>query len=79
MILSFSISQAKIMWLLDTLSRCLVALDDGKVGWLKSCHNDVVGHLGVTATCKKLQDAGHSWRGMRVDVVILVHSVRSLV
>jgi hypothetical protein len=30
----------------DALSRCLVALDDEKVGWMKSSHNDVVGHLG---------------------------------
>jgi hypothetical protein len=41
---------------------------------LRSCHNDVVRHLGVTATCRKLQEAGHSWNGMRVDVVNFVHS-----
>jgi hypothetical protein len=56
----------------DALSRCLVGVN--VTGNIQKCHNEVVGHHGVSKTLKLLRSAGLVWKGMRADVVDFVQS-----
>jgi hypothetical protein len=56
----------------DALSRCLVGVN--VTGNSQKCHNEVVGHYGVSKTLKLLRSAGLVWKGMRADVVDFVQS-----
>ena len=70
----------------DALSRCfVVCLKDNTPilneftpveihRIIKTHHNDVNGHLGITATVKRMQSLGIHWNTMREDVVKYIQS-----
>ena len=57
----------------DALSRCCVVSEEAKVE-IEKVHNEVVGHLGVFQTLRKLKDNHISWKGMRKSVVEYIKS-----
>jgi hypothetical protein len=57
----------------DYLSRA-TSTDTAHLKKIQDVHNDIVGHMGINATIKRLEDMGSAWTTMRRDVVDFVHS-----